>query len=75
MKQSLKGVRAEIALLEGPQSEAWRRETWKDSCDRMRDRISRSSREVLVLTPYAEVLVPVEKADEVELRRCSICLN
>lgn len=78
MKTSLKGVRVDVGQMDiDARSQDWRNDDWKGPEARVAARVTDSSREVMVITPYAEASVSVQlnTGDGEEQRRCSLCLN
>jgi hypothetical protein len=76
MNTSLKGIRADVGDLDfEPQTQDWRNENWEGPGAEVRAQVTDSSREIMILTPYAEASVRVSTNDGTEQRRCSICQN
>mgnify|MGYP006279843523 CR=1 FL=1 len=77
LKTALKGLRAEVLQLDvDAREQAWNREDWGGPESYVADQLTESSREVIVLTRYAEVSVTVALEEGgSERRRCSLCLN
>lgn len=78
MKTSLKGIRVDIEQLAVDAREyGWRQENWEGPAEYVEARITESSREVMLLAPYAQASVSVRRGDGDgrERRRCSLCLN
>ena len=77
MPTSHQGIRAEVLQVDfQPRREAWREENWGGPGARVREQVTDSSHEVMVLVPFAEANVPVtNEDDDMELRQCSLCLN
>jgi hypothetical protein len=76
MNTSLKGIRADVGELDfEPQTDDWRDENWEGPGAKVRAEVTDSSREIMILTPYAEASVSVRTEKGTEKRRCSICQN
>lgn len=77
MSRTLKGLRADIGQFDlDARRQGWRHENWGGPAHYVEARMTDSSHEVMVLTPYAETSVCVGRADgATEQRRCSLCLN
>lgn len=78
MKTSLKGIRVDIEQLTvDARAQGWRRENWEGPAGYVEARVTESSHEVMLITPYAQASVSVQRGDEDgrERRRCSLCLN
>lgn len=78
MKTSLKGIRVDIdQLAVDAREQGWRREGWDGPAEYVKARVTESSQEVMILTPYAQASVSVRRGDAEgrERRRCSLCLN
>jgi len=76
MNTSLKGIRAEVGDLDVQNRKAdWRDENWKGPEADVRARVTDPSREIMILTPYAEAIVTVDTEEGGERRRCSLCQN
>lgn len=77
MKETVKGLRADVQDLDvDARKTGWRRERWGGSTAYVQARIMDASREVMVLTPYAETSVTVGLSEDATERRwCSLCLN
>ncbi len=69
-------IRAEILQIDyDAKAGDWRSENWEGPGADVRSQVDGRSYEVAIRTPYAETSVPVQRGNERELRRCSICLN
>jgi type II secretory pathway component PulJ len=77
MSRVLKGLRADVGQFDvDVRRQGWRHENWGGPAHYVEARMTESSHEVMVLTPYAEASVRIGQVDAApERRRCSLCLN
>lgn len=76
MTRTVKGLRADIQDLDlVARGGGWRHEHWDGPTARLTTQMMNASHEVIVLSPYAEVSVPVQVQEGPQRRRCSLCLN
>jgi hypothetical protein len=76
MTRSRMHVRAEVGTPDlDARTNAWKRGGSVSTAEHVESRVTDTSREVTVPTPYAEASVIVVGEDGDEARRCSLCLN
>lgn len=76
MEIALERVRVDVIQVDvDARKQDWRAEGWNGPDSHVADRITGSSHEVVVLTPYAEASVSMALEEGNEQRRCSLCLN
>ncbi len=76
MTTTVRGLRADVKDLDlDARRGGWRREHWDGPTVHLETKMMNASHEVMLLSPYAEVSVPVQVEEGTQRRRCSLCLN